>query len=162
MSKEVRSEVRHLMSSRILIQCVLLLVFFFIFYSPNAIFLSFMAFDYNTNLRINLLHWTVSNLGTKPVTAFFVIQSWIISFGSLVYYYSVENEDVNDESLRKSAIECKEKKVLTNCKILEKIEEMNENVATLHQQQENKMTEMMDEIKKLLNALHEKPIQGPS
>ena len=155
MSKEVRTEVRDLMSSRIkMTKCVLLLVSFLIFYSPNAIFLSFMAFDYNTNLRIYLLHWTVSNLGTKPVTAFFVIQSWIISFGSLVYYYSVENEDVNDESLRKSAIECKEKKVLTNCKILEKIEEMNEHIATLHQQQ----NEMMDEIKKLLKTHHEKPI----
>ena len=154
MSKEVRTEVRDLMSSRIMTQCIVFLVFFLIFYSPNAIFLSFMAFDYNTNLRIYLLHWTVSNLGTKPVTAFFVIQSWIISVGSLVYYYSVENEDVNDESLRKSAIECKEKKVLTNCKILEKIEEMNEHIATLHQQQ----NEMMDEIKKLLNAHHEKPI----
>ena len=76
MSKEVRTEVRDLMSSRIMTQCIVFLVFFLIFYSPNATFLSFMAFDYNTNIRINLLHWTVSNLGTKPVTALWA--NWTI------------------------------------------------------------------------------------
>ena len=46
MSKEVK-KLRDLMSSKIkMTQCVLLLVFFLIFYSPNAIFVFFMAFDY--------------------------------------------------------------------------------------------------------------------
>ena len=99
-------------------------------------------FGNSSDQEIILLHWIAKNFGTKPVTAYFVIQAWMISLMSgLVYAFSHNHGDVHDEELRKLAIECEESKnkELTNDRMLEKI-------TTLLQTQEEKIRQILNEF----------------